>query len=430
MEKRVLTSTIDCWNDKVGSNTFSELFCGYGSENIANIYTRAEIPNSDVCNHYFQILENNVLKSIFKKAVKTGRKIQAGDLEKEQNMNHLEVEKKRYNFFKKYRLWIFLYSREFIWKMGNWNSNELNEFVEKFNPDLLFFPIEGSIFFNRINEYLVKKTGKKAIGILWDDNFTYKVKPWWEIGFFIHRFFLKRGVKRLVLKCDTVFSISPKMKEEADKAFKINSILLTKPIDYSNLEYKEPTLKKPLKMVYTGNLLVGRDKTLIKIVEAIKKINENDTKIILDVYTQTNLHPKTIEKINIKNCCNLMGAIPQSEVHDKLENADILVFCEALSGKNKNDARLSFSTKLTDYFSQGKCIFAVGPKDIAPIEYLKENDSALVCSNKKEIESNIRKLLIDKKTLSYYAKKAFDLGYKNHKKIDVHAKVYAIMEEI
>lgn len=427
--KKILISTVDCWNNKVGANSMTELFSDYGAENIANIYIRPEAPNSNVCKRYFQISENNVLKSIINKDIKTGRfftgdetKIDAEVLLNEKN------EKKRYDFFRKYRLWIFLYLREYIWKIGKWKSKELDSFVNEFNPDVLFFPIEGYIHFNRINEYLVNKTGKKAIGILWDDNFTYKVKPWYEVGYFIHRFFLRKSVKNLVSKCDTIFTINPKIKAEADREFNINSILLTKPIDFNKVSYTQHLQKgTPLKMVYTGNLFINRDKTLIKIVSAIEQINKSGTKIILDVYTTTKLQTKVYNKINIRDCCNIKGAVSQNEVIEIQKEADILLFCEALAGRHKYDARLSFSTKLTDYFSQGKCIFAVGPKDIAPIEYLEENDCAVVANNEKEIYEKLKKLITDTDQINSYGKKAFDIGYKNHNKSDVLKKLYEVL---
>ena len=66
-KKKILVNTVTCWSDKVGSNTMESLFLNYGSENLANIYIRPEVPDSQVCGRYFQISENRVIKSIFNK---------------------------------------------------------------------------------------------------------------------------------------------------------------------------------------------------------------------------------------------------------------------------------------------------------------------------------------------------------------------------
>ena len=69
---RILVSSVDVWNESSGSDTFTNLLSGYESENIANIYIRSGKPTSQVCNKYFYISENAVIKGIFKKNHITG----------------------------------------------------------------------------------------------------------------------------------------------------------------------------------------------------------------------------------------------------------------------------------------------------------------------------------------------------------------------
>ena len=68
---KILVLTVSSWNKKVGANTWEALLQEYGSENIANICIRDEIPESTVCSRYFCISENKILKSIFNRKVKT-----------------------------------------------------------------------------------------------------------------------------------------------------------------------------------------------------------------------------------------------------------------------------------------------------------------------------------------------------------------------
>ena len=83
------------------------------------------------------------------------------------------------------------------------------------------------------------------------------------------------------------------------------------------------------------------------------------------------------------------------------------------------DARLSFSTKLTDYFKNGKCIFAIGDKDIAPIIYLRENECAVIANDYSEIEEKLRSLIDEPEKINVYSRKAFDCGMKNHNAKDI-----------
>ena len=426
---KILISTVDCWNDKIGANTMSSLFAGYDVEKIANIYIRADVPNSKVCKKYFQISENKVMKSIFKRNTITGRVFLGKDDNlDDQVIKNKEKEKSVYKFFKKYRLWVFLFAREFIWKVGKWKSSQLKEFIDDFDHDILFFPVEGYIHFNRLNEYLIKKSKKKAICFIWDDVFTYK--PSKNIGFLIHRYFCRRSIKQLINNCDVVFAITPKAKKEIDKEFNIESILLTKPINYNNNKYYQYSISKPIQMIYTGNLLIDRDKTLIKLVDAIKKINSENTIIQFNIYTPTNLSEYSYNRLNIDGSSRVNEAINQDQVFEMQKQADILVFAEALEGKNKYSARLSFSTKLTDYFATSKCIFAIGPKDIAPIEYLIENDCAVVATNEKEIYEKLKQIVENESLMNKYGYNSYNIGYKKHNEVDIKNKLYQVIDSV
>ena len=72
MYPKILFITINGWNNTTGTATIPSIIQGYPVECVANIFIRADIPNSPVCDNYFQISENDVLKSIFRKDVKPG----------------------------------------------------------------------------------------------------------------------------------------------------------------------------------------------------------------------------------------------------------------------------------------------------------------------------------------------------------------------
>lgn len=80
---------------------------------------------------------------------------------------------------------------------------------------------------------------------------------------------------------------------------------------------------------------------------------------------------------------------------------------------------MSFSTKLVDYFAAGKCIFAIGDKNIAPILYLKENDAAIIASTKEEIFKQLNNISSDANLIRNYSKKSYNCGKLNHDKNDI-----------
>ena len=59
---KILVITVPSWNSKVGANSWATLLEKYPSENIASIFIRDEIPDSEVCSRYFNISENRIIK--------------------------------------------------------------------------------------------------------------------------------------------------------------------------------------------------------------------------------------------------------------------------------------------------------------------------------------------------------------------------------
>ena len=408
----ILVSSVDPWSKRVGSDTLSSLLSQFNSEDVASVNIRAQKSDSPVAGQYFQIIEGRVIKSILKPSLKTGGAYRPVEEGREGCDECAEEEKNRYSKKRILSRWFYVLSREIVWKLGHWKSDELDNFVDTFAPDVFFFPIENYIHFNRINQYIINKFHPhRVIGYMWDDNFTFKQHPFNPL-YIIHRIWLRRSVKQLVKRCDVVFAINPKLKKELDAEYGINSVLLTKPIKqvetptFSSVEY-------PIRMIYTGKLIIGRDETIAKIVEAIRKVNSKGPKVILDVYTGTALSTKMKGRIDVPGACNLHGFISQEEVIKEQQKSDVLIFAESLTNQDLS-ARLSFSTKITDYLSAGKCIWAIGSKDLAPIEYLKTEDAAIVSCMEHEIEEHLRTIVDHKEIIVEYAQKGLECGKRNH----------------
>ena len=97
---------------------------------------------------------------------------------------------------------------------------------------------------------------------------------------------------------------------------------------------------------------------------------------------------------------------------------------ESFQLKEKLSVRHSFSTKLVDYFNAGKPILAIGPGDIASIEYLEENRSAYICKNKEEMYGFLNDILNNPAILKELAINSFNCGSKNHNQKLVKTAMY------
>ena len=412
MGKKILVLSVSSWNSKVGADTWPMLLSHYEPNEVASLSLRDDYPDSNVAAHYFVISENRIIKSIFNRKVVTGHFV--GEKQTEQELDNLASQNKRYGV-KKHEL-IFRILREFVWLFGKWKSEELNRFLDSFQPDVILYSMDGYIHFNRICLYTKKYTHAKTIGFFVDDNFTYQQSD--EALHRIFRFFQRKSLRRLAANTDAFWAITNMTKREADAFFNIDCTVLTKPIR-TPPKYQETVPHKPLRILYTGNLQIGRDTSLVKVVNALREVNEKSVEFEVHVYTKTVLAPTILEQLSCE-FCHIYDAIPQAEVLELQKKADILLFLEDVDGKYAHKARLSFSTKITDYLCAAKCIFAVGCLDTAPMQYFKEYDAAVIAATEKDIADQLRTLADNPEKLNDYAKRACQCAVQNHDKEKIH----------
>ena len=409
---KVLVVSTNAWRDNTGINTLIEFFKCWDSTRIAQIYTKTALPNTSVCNRFFRISENAVMKSVFKRKIQTGQVV-----ENQPEIGNVDTatsqEQKLYATTGSFVRAALSLCREFVWKLGKWKTPELDRFLSDFDADVLYIPVYPTIYMGRIQKYVIQKTQKPVVCYLADDNYTYQAVGKNPISL-LHRYILRKYVRFIIESSQKVMVIAPKQKEEYDRIFGVDSMVMTKGIDFGEMPEIQP-VQQPIQMVYTGKLIIGRWKSLAAIADALGKINRDGHKIELSIYTTDTLTEEQSKALN-KNGCAVKGALTLEQVKEVQSQADILVFVESLERKYKNAARLSFSTKITDYLKSGKCIFAIGDKEIAPIDYFNRYDSAVTAVSYEEISQKLEQLVAQPTLVQEYAQKGYTCGVEHHER--------------
>lgn len=417
---KILVCSVNAWNSRIGDNTFAQLLRDLPKENIASLFIREDVPDSPVCDNYFRISEMKVINSIMRSSVHTGARVFPQKVD-----NAHEVEEHDRIYRRHHRLYYpKLFAREALWMMGKWNSDELNEFVDSFSPDIVMYEMGRYIHLNRIVKYILERTGAKGIGCFWDDTFTYKQET--SLGFKFFRFFQRKSIQSLACSTSAFFAITPKTKREADAFLGIDCTVLTKPATVNRVA-SMPGSQFPLKMLYTGNLTIGREATMAKIVECLHEVNRHGKKLVLDIYTNTRLSDENMTKLQTA-CSTVHGAVSQEKVLELQNQADILLFVEGIGTRNKI-ARLSFSTKIVDYLAAGKCIFAVGDADLAPMELFEQEKTAVIATDPEQILAQMM-LLTDLDMVHAFARRAHDVYIQNYSADQVWAKFYRVLTSV
>lgn len=281
---------------------------------------------------------------------------------------------------------------------------------------------------NRLSKYITKLTRKPYCVYEMDDVYTYKISNHNPFRY-IYKYFLRKNVSQLITNSSQLFVISPKMKTEYDKIFNVNSKILTKGIDYSDKEFKPYKVVEPIKMVYMGQIIYDRLSVLQELGKIIDDINVVGKKIQLDIYTTNHIDEEIKSSITRKGNVKFNEPVPYDMVAKVIDEHDVVVYVESLNKQYEHVARLSFSTKITDYLASGKCVLAIGPKNIAPMEYLKNEDAAIVANSYDEL----RRILVGDNLpvlIEEYSMKGFYCGLKNHNKKDIDKMLINILVDL
>lgn len=428
---KVLILTVDAWNTDIGATsayTYSTLFSSMETMELSNIYLREELPNDPCCRRYFQISEQRILRSLLHRHRPTGQEVFLTSEQADECSERMTAKKALYGKQKKHFYYAKKMIRELIWWIAPWKSKELDRFLEEIRPDVVVYAMEGYLHFNRLCRYVVQKTKASSIGYFWDDNFTYRQRPH-NAGYKMFRFFQRKSLIRLAKNTSAFWAISPKTKEEADRFFGIDCEVLPKPtereLNGGASEGRSHSL--PLRLFYAGNLAIGRMDSIRMVAEVLREINAEAEKLVFDVYSPTPI-PEDLRSFGFG--VRFHSPLPQAEILQLQNDADVLLFVEDVVGSERKVARLSFSTKIPDYLGAGKCILAIGDFDTAPMAYFLSEEIALCAQTRAQVKAQLETLLNDTSLLDDYGTKAYACACKNHSKKTIQQKIEATIARL
>ena len=409
--KKLLVITRAPWllDNGIGS-TLWDFFSEFSDFEIYSLCLREAPRVCSLTKKNFYISESQLINGIIKHE-KVGKTTDKYDYI-EQRLNN---EEKIYDFSKKVNLRLFNFLREMLWSSNLWKNNNLDGFLNEIKPDVIFFPDFPCIYAHKVLDYVFLKTNAKIAIFHADDCYTlrqFSLSPL----FWIYRFWQRKWVRKSVQKATYHYVISDVQKADYDSCFNVNNKVLTKFSDFSNKPSLKEKYEKPLQLVYTGNIALNRWKSLKVIVDALRRVNENEVLAQLKIYTANSITKRIRRALNVDGSSYLMGKIPASDIGRVQSNADILVHVEAKDIKNRLLVRQSFSTKIVDYLKRGRTILAVGPQEVASIKHLKDNECALVATDEQDVYREIVDIIKNQYKLNEYAIKAFECGFRYHNK--------------
>lgn len=418
---KILVITYLPWReDNNIGNSYSNIFANTQDKyEFAHIYVRNGLPQNSIAKDYYHISIIKMMKRVFKPNIVVGESLKFEDSSNTEKTQYSSCFKK----LKMLRWPIFFLVEELFGLSNSWKTKEFDRFIDDFNPDIVFGTLPDNPLISNLMLYVKKRKQIPLVTYPWDDYYSLKhtnLSPIFWIRKFMQRHYLYKTAKQ----SEFLYVISNLMQEEYKKCFHKDCRILFKgyPFDEDKI-IKECSRTLPIRLVYMGNIGAGRWKTLALLASAIRKLNTNRQKMMLDIYTLSPTDETMKKALNITSCSKLNAPVPNEEKKKVMDGADILLHVEPFNKAEYQFYRASFSTKLVDYFYSAKCILAIGGMT-ASTDYLKRNDAAICILDKSNILPYLMEIISNPQIINEYSKKSWNCGLHNHQIDKIQDRMY------
>lgn len=404
--------------------TMKDFLSFFDPDDLAQLYVQAEVPTVKICKRYFRITDKDVLSSVLsRKAHYHIYKEQDIALKQRNNRVDVGIEAKAHQFGRKRTPLIYIL-RNTMWSIGVWKSKSLENWIEDFKPEVIFFASGDYVFSYKIVHWIAQKY--KIPVIIWccDDHYIGKKNTLSPLYWWNRKFLLKWAHK--VSNCaGHMITICDKMKDDYGKLFHLPISILR--ISSSKNEYKLKSSERK-GIVYAGNLGVNRFQPLLELGKQLKQAHIAGYELI-DVYSGER-NEEVLAQLTEDNGIRFHGAVPAEQIPIILGSAKYLLHVEAFDEKSIRRTSYSLSTKIGESLQSGACVIAYGPAEIASMEYLRLNQVAKFIEKPAEIIDIIEELDQDKVQYDSYVEKAINLACKLHSKQRNDEKLKEIFETV
>ena len=415
------------WDNKnsVG-NTYSNWFDGevWKNDSFSHIYTRKKKPDNRMNISYYNISAIDAIKG-FLTGKNKGTIFSVNPLTTDKMWGVVEdcVEQIRIDLIHKKKHDFVYYVHELLWRSRLWLDYQLKNYISNIHPDILFAFATNPYILWPLIQYLQKNTQCKVVLLIADD-----VYGSYDDCAFYRKVYLKREFEKCIHAADKLYGISDEMSKLYEIEFGKCVETLYKGCDLS-IEPKQH-LNRVLRFVYAGNLFWGRDDTLASVASSLENLNQNGLKATLEIYTGATATEQLKDKLNRGVSSQIMGARSYEEIKKIMHEADVVLHVESFEEEAIKKVRSSFSTKIIDCLQSGNQVLAIGPKEIASIEYLRKVDGVIVVDDQKQVLNVVKHIVLHSEEININRHRTREYAQKYHEISKVQVSIRSDVEEL
>ena len=404
----IVMTTAYCSNSS--SRSLDSYFHYWEKDRVRQIFSRNWKPQKGHCGELYQIKDSDLLKKWLHRPVEVGTVYRYEDLD-EPGVNQEEPENQivtqGYKLGRSHTPIIELL-RGMLWRDKYWCTEKLIKWLDSYKPELIFYNFTYNLFLQKIVLFIANRYGIPIVTAIGDD-YYFNDKRSLSPAYHLFRRKYKKLTEAVFAHPGSAVYVCDKIRDKYNERFGLdgetvyfNSTVNRKPFSPVNADAP--------KIVYFGNIRLGRNHALKKIADALGRINPDyqmevySNELDESVYGELKRHP------NIK----WAGAIPYREVLKKVSTCDIYVVAESFHKEDINFTKYSLSTKAADGLASGALVLAYGPPESGLIDYLNKTGASVVCTEENEIEATIRQLLTDVDGQKRLYERAIEITRINH----------------
>lgn len=426
MNMRVLIISHNCISSTTNmGKTLLSYFHGFPKTDLAQLYIHCEEPVDDtVCCNYFRFTDLDALLSRFCLR-DLGKQFAAAEISTERVHPRTDRGLLRSAYrYGEHRKAAGYALRELLWAGKPWNTEKLRRWLEDFQPEAVFFASGDYGFSYEIARTVAWERNIPLAVCCVDEYYLHNRNESSKLGRWVHRRFLAQ-VEKTMADASVIFTICEPLKRLYEPMFQRECVVL----HTAARGRTEEASGKRQGIVYLGNLELGREKQLIAIGRALRKLKLPGGPETLDVYSWED-DPKLLREMNLENGIAFHGGISGASVRRILRNSMAVIHTESFDPGMQEITRYSVSAKIPDCLIEGPCLVAYGPDGIASMDYLKEHGAAYRISQPGQLEQGLREILTDASLREVIQQRGRILGQKNHDPRKEAAKLKEKLEEV
>lgn len=402
--------------------TLHAYFQDWAPEDLCQIYFHSEVPTTHLCEQYFRITDFDLVNAF--RFRRPGTAFTEADVRSERTTARTDTGTAAhiYQAAQKHAPWMYT-ARNALWGLGAWKTKELDAWMTRQRPDVIFFASGDYVFAYRVVQYLSEKYGIPVVTAVFDDYYFYRGESRSPLALWNTRVF-RKTMKKMMTSSAGALYVHPAMRRAYDKAFGTQGQVL-----YTAAPCAEAPLENgngPVRVSYLGGLGLKRDEALVETGRLLRKL-VRDGSVLLDVYSGEN-RPEVLKHLTEENGIRFHGAVSAQEVHRVEAESSILLLAESFAPELLERLRYSLSTKAAEYLASGRCMLAYGPKEAGVISYLLENGGLCVATGPEELETKLREVLFSPEKRWEYAARQLELARRNHSAEHTSAVVREVLE--